>query len=133
MLTVGALGEKTNEAASFTSKGPGTFGNAKQKPELSAPGTNIISASGRGDTFVKKSGTSMSTPNIAGVISLLWSAVPALDRDIEKTNQILFDTALKQTSRECSSPQGTPNYVFGHGTVNVAAAYERAVKLYGSN
>jgi len=132
VLTVGALGEKVDTIAGFSSKGPGpAVYNNTLKPEISGPGTNIMSASGNSMTYVRKSGTSMSTPLIAGVISLLWSAVPALDRDIKKTNQILYETANHQQSQDCESRTPSPNNVYGYGTINALKAFERAQELYG--
>jgi len=88
VLTVGALGDKTNVIAPFSSKGPNNaFYNNTLKPEISAPGTNIMSASGNGMIYVRKSGTSMATPLVAGVIALLWDAVPALNRNIQKNKR----------------------------------------------
>jgi len=132
VLTVGALGDKTNLIASFSSRGPNNaFYNNTLKPEISAPGTNIMSASGNGMIYVRKSGTSMATPLVAGVIALLWDAVPALNRNIQKTNEVLYESALKQESTDCES-RGTPNNVYGHGTINAFRAYEIAHKLYGN-
>jgi len=71
----------------------------------------------------------MSTPTVAGAISLLWSAVPKLKRDIATTNKILLETSLKQESTQCNSPSKTPNYVFGHGTINILKAYEKAKEM----
>jgi len=133
VLTCGALGERTNVIASFSSRGPGpAVYNNTLKPEISAPGTNIMSALGGSMNYGKKSGTSMSTPLIAGVVALLWSAVPKLDRKIKETNQILYETALHQTSTECESRQPTPNNVYGYGTINALKAFERAHELYGN-
>jgi len=133
VLTCGALGDKTNVIAGFSSKGPGpAVYNNTLKPEISAPGTNIVSALGNGVGFGSKSGTSMSTPLIAGSIALLWSAVPKLDRKIKETNEILYQSALHQTSTDCESRQGSPNNVYGYGTINIAKAFEMAHKLYGN-
>jgi len=66
----------------------------------------------------------MSTPNVAGGVALLWSAVPGLQRNIAKTNEILEKSSKGQKSDLCE-PKGSPNGLFGHGTVD----YEKAVKL----
>jgi subtilisin family serine protease len=132
VLTVGALGFKTNVIASFSSKGPNNAHyNNTLKPEISAPGTQVVSASGSGTGYSAKSGTSMATPLVAGVIAQLWSKYPDLDRQIAKTNEILYKSALHQVSRECESSKPTPNNVYGHGTISAKRAFEIAEELYG--
>jgi len=72
---------------------------------------------------------SMATPAVAGAVALLWSAVPSLERNIEKTREIFEKSAEHQTSNLCNSPQPTPNNVYGYGTINVIKAYELAKSL----
>jgi len=74
----------------------------------------------------------MATPLVAGVIALLWDAVPKLDRKIRETNEILYKTANHQTSRDCESTTDSPNNVFGYGTINALKAFEMANQLYGN-
>ena len=60
----------------FSSRGPRSI-DSLIKPEIAAPGANIISADmGSGDKVVKKSGTSMAGPHISGVMALLRQAFP---------------------------------------------------------
>jgi len=124
--------KKTNVIASFSSKGPNNaYYNSSLKPEISSPGTNVISANGRGTGYTSKSGTSMATPLVAGIIALLWEAVPALDRQIQKTNEVLYKSALHQTSTDCQSTKPSPNNVYGWGTINAEKALTLAIELYG--
>jgi len=133
VLTCGALGFQTEAIASFSSRGPGPrVYNNTLKPEIVAPGTTINSALGNSNNYGKKSGTSMSTPLIAGVIALLWDAVPRLDRKIKETNEILFKSSNHQKSRDCESTTDSPNNVFAYGTINALKAYEMAQELYGN-
>lgn len=63
---------------SFTSKGPRSIDGAI-KPEISAPGSNVISAKmGGGNASVQMSGTSMAAPHMAGVMALVKQAHPEL-------------------------------------------------------
>jgi serine protease AprX len=129
VLSVGALNKEANTLASFSSRGPVTVdGSNRLKPEISAPGVSVVSAASRGG-YTALSGTSMATPAVCGAVALLWSAVPNLSRNINKTLEILFKTALKQTSTDCRS-SGSPNNLFGHGTINILKAVEEAQKLY---
>lgn len=62
----------------FSSKGPRSL-DGLLKPEISAPGANIISAEmGGGQKGIQMSGTSMAGPHIAGVMALVKQAYPTL-------------------------------------------------------
>ncbi|OFZ31361.1 MAG: hypothetical protein A2622_01880 [Bdellovibrionales bacterium RIFCSPHIGHO2_01_FULL_40_29] len=62
----------------FSSKGPRSV-DGFIKPEISAPGSNVISAKiGGGKSIVQMSGTSMSAPHMAGVVALVKQAQPNL-------------------------------------------------------
>jgi len=124
-LTIGATDFQRDTIASFSGRGPITIdGSNRRKPDLTGPGVNVRS-SVPGNRYASYSGTSMATPTVAGGIALLWGAIPSLSRNIDKTNDILFKTAAKQTSNECNS-NGTPNNVFGYGTVNIESAFLEA-------
>jgi subtilisin family serine protease len=62
----------------FSSRGPRSE-DGLIKPEIAAPGSNIISADrGSGDQGIQMSGTSMAAPHIAGVMALLKQRFPTL-------------------------------------------------------
>ncbi|HIB24448.1 MAG TPA: hypothetical protein EYO22_07075 [Candidatus Poseidoniales archaeon] len=148
-VTVGAtddintINRGDDTVASYSSRGPRRDNGDSNpynelKPEISAPGTNIIQAEGCVTTGLcnnlfsdasqntytgRGSGTSYATPSVSGVIALVIEANPDLD-------PLQIKEVLKQTAERrgpASVPDVDPywNRDFGYGMVD---AYE-AVKL----
>ncbi len=77
----------------FSSRGPRSY-DLLIKPEITAPGQNIISASfGEGSKVVQMSGTSMSGPHMAGVMALMKQKYPNL------TSQELKSVVMSTTKQ----------------------------------
>lgn len=122
-LTVGAV-DSADRPASFTSAGPRPGDNAL-KPDLAAPGVDILAARSRlapgtGD-YTSMSGTSMATPQVAGVAALL------AERHPDWSGAELKD-ALLSTSRQLD----TSAYVLGAGRVSVPDAVRAGLTATGS-
>ncbi|GAA0566608.1 S8 family serine peptidase [Paractinoplanes ferrugineus] len=81
-LTVGAV-DSQGRIAGFSSHGP-LIGSHAAKPEISAPGVDIVAARAAGTTlgtaidndYVASSGTSMATPHVAGAAAVLAQRHP---------------------------------------------------------
>ncbi|SCL14503.1 S8 family serine peptidase [Micromonospora inyonensis] len=125
VFTVGAV-DRSRRVTDFSSRGP-VPGVAK--PDLVAPGAAVRSAMPGGGYSVLD-GTSMATPQVAGVVALMWSADPALVGDLDRTRSILRETATPvetspQPGGETGSCGGTAN-VAGAGLVDAYAAVRAA-------
>lgn len=126
--------------ANFTSWGP-VIGNP-DKPDVSAPGGDVMAAlssytsstehtpsntlnfNGRTYGFCRLSGTSMSSPFVAGVVALMLEANPYLTPDQVKS--ILKETAFLDEFTEATSPVR-----YGAGKVDAYQAVMRALNYTG--
>ncbi|MGI9026707.1 MAG: S8 family serine peptidase [Burkholderiaceae bacterium] len=115
-------------AASTRAGGKASFSNFGSKVALAAPGTGILSTLNTGttvpgaDTYVNYSGTSMATPHVAGVASLLLSQNPALTPAQVKSRLQLTARAFPTgTGGDCTTA------LCGAGIVDAGAALGTAV------
>jgi subtilisin family serine protease len=128
VFSVGAI-DKNGNMADFSSRGPVTAdGSGRMKPDIAAPGVGILSSTPLG-TYSTYSGTSMAGPHVVGAIALLWSAVPSLIGDIDRTEQILIASASPYNGdRSYGCFEGrTPNAAYGYGILNVYEAVKMAL------
>jgi subtilisin family serine protease len=117
-----------NRLQSFTSRGP-RFGDSAIKPDVTAPGGSILSASvGTGTGGAVLSGTSMSSPHVAGVAALARDLHP--EWTIAEIKALLMNTA---TNAEPTAGIPYPVSLMGAGRVRVdAAAASESVVVPGS-
>ncbi|WP_245736264.1 S8 family serine peptidase [Micromonospora pattaloongensis] len=122
-LTVGAV-DKSDELADFSSRGP-RVGDDAVKPDITAPGVDIVAAKAAGtqlgepvgEAYVAASGTSMATPHVAGAVALLAQQHPQWAA-----------TELKATLMASAKPHPELGaYAQGAGRVDVARAITQPV------
>ncbi|WP_329140194.1 S8 family serine peptidase [Streptomyces sp. NBC_01476] len=119
-LTVGAV-DATDNVAFFSSQGP-RVGDGGLKPEITAPGVDVLAArsqyapEGEG-SYQTLSGTSMATPHVAGAAALLAAVHPEL------TGGQLKDLLASSSLR---TPQ-YDSFQAGSGRVDAAAAVHARV------
>lgn len=114
VLTCGAT-SNTGAIASFSSDGPTADG--RTKPELLARGVDTRTVSSSSDSsYSGLSGTSLSTPLVAGAVACLVQAHPTWTVNQMRTH--LFETADYFVTNGTFDPQ----YVLGYGMVDAAAA-----------
>ncbi len=111
----------TDRASTSSSQGPSPNGTVK--PDLSAPGTDILSANtgadGAPDGFVLASGTSMASPHVAGAAAVLRQAWP--DWTPAQVKAALLASA-EPVVKVAQDP--APATVQGAGRLNLAAALD---------
>jgi len=124
--TVGAV-DATDAIAGFSSIGPVLAdGSSRLKPDLVAPGVSLRSCARGGAYASGLSGTSAAAPHVAGAVALLWSALPGLAGDVDRTEEALERGAVARTvDLTCGDYAGgdVPNAVFGWGRLDVEGAY----------
>ncbi|PRY21986.1 subtilisin family serine protease [Pseudosporangium ferrugineum] len=119
-LTVGAV-DKEDAIADFSSRGPRN-GDRAIKPDITAPGVDIVAAKAAGsdrevppgtpDGYIPLRGTSMATPHVSGAALLLAQAHPGWRAD-----------RLKRTLMATARPNDDLGpFEQGAGRVDVAAA-----------
>jgi subtilisin family serine protease len=127
--SVGAV-DSSGTLAYFSSMGPVTVdGSRRTKPDILAPGVGVMS-SFPGTTYEENSGTSMAGPHVVGVVALMWSANPHLIGNIDRTREILNQTADPYSGSvpECASTSGLPNNAGGYGIVNAFKAVQMSLE-----
>ncbi|XP_031284874.1 LOW QUALITY PROTEIN: subtilisin-like protease SBT3.8 [Pistacia vera] len=98
------------KVAIFSSRGPSSISPAILKPDIAAPGVNILAAVAPHDQFNDNgfnvlSGTSMATPHVAGIVALLKASHH--DWSPAAIKSALVTTAWK------NSPSGSPTFAEG--------------------
>ncbi|MGL4344408.1 MAG: S8 family peptidase [Cellulosilyticaceae bacterium] len=88
VISVGAYNTATNQIAPFSGRGY-TRGDKEVKPDLVAPGVDILAPSNSGG-YQRLSGTSMATPHVTGAIALMmeWGIV-------KKNNVFLYGASVR--------------------------------------
>ncbi|MCK5399002.1 S8 family serine peptidase, partial [bacterium] len=116
-FAVGAV-DSANTIADFSSRGPSTCGTGTTiKPEVSAPGVQVWSVAGDGNTGYKYGdGTSMACPHVAGAAALLLQAKPSAS--VNDIKNALYNTAVYGPGQR----EEDNNY--GKGVIDVYAAYQ---------
>lgn len=126
-LTVAAV-DKEDEMADFSSRGP-RVGDGAAKPDIAAPGVDIVAARAAGtamgtvvdDYYTTASGTSMATPHVAGAAAIIAQQHPEMRG--QEIKALLMGTA---------TDLGHDVYAQGVGRVNVGTAVDPTIIPSGS-
>ena len=119
VVTVSAT-TRTEQLASFSNRGLGVI-------DVAAPGRTILSTIVNNNGYGTKSGTSMASPHVAGVLALMKSAHPDWT-----PAQLVAKLRAQADDRACSAPEGgtstpctgpaTDNSYYGEGIVDALDA-----------
>ncbi|MBI2689500.1 MAG: S8 family serine peptidase [Acidobacteria bacterium] len=110
----------------FSSSGPTRDG--RQKPEISAPGHNVMAARSRSVTGITRmSGTSMASPAVTGTAALVLAQALAAGRSLSIGE---IRDALTGTARK-NPPNGLPVWDprYGFGRISAVAAVNQAAAV----
>ena len=122
------------EMAGFSSYGPAIAGGGDLlKPDITAPGVDVIAAvspagDSGGNSFNALSGTSMSTPHIAGIAALIMQAHPTWTPTWVKSALMTTATTLDNQGKpiQRAGKDATP-LDYGSGHVRPAPAFNPGV------
>ena len=136
-----SFGDKVGEWATFSSVGPSM--NGLMKPEVVAPGNNVLASyssyymeknptetsvhvaystvNDRTYPWGSNSGTSMSTPVVAGAVAIWLQANPLLTR-----NDII--EILQKTCRHPEEGLSYPNHKYGYGEIDIYSGLLEVLK-----
>jgi serine protease AprX len=109
ILAVGAVGDQ-EQVAPFSSRGPSADGRVK--PDVMAMGWGAIGLDAAGEFVVPISGTSFSSPILAGLVACLWQLHPG------RTSTEIMDAV-----RRSASLWTAPNDSMGYGIPDFMQAH----------
>ncbi|XP_071725244.1 subtilisin-like protease SBT3.4 [Rutidosis leptorrhynchoides] len=115
----------STKVAYFSSRGPNSYAPEILKPDIAAPGVNILTINSHvefNSKFAFDSGTSSATPHVAGIVALLKSLRPEWSPAAIKS-AITTTAHIKSPSGEPIRAHGMPTkladpFDFGGGIIN---------------
>ena len=144
VTSVGSTGTDDGQYASHSNWGPtdsedvlNGYAYPWVKPQVVAPGVNIMSAiSSADDAYAYWGGTSMSAPHVSGLVALMWQAGDCLVGDFVQTENLIEKSAVPipyDSGNGDEGPENIPNYATGWGEINVLAAATEAMIYCGES
>jgi len=120
----GTIGPSTkvsqdNRVADFSSRGPNGGAPDIIKPDVAAPGVDIIAAGGP-TPYISISGTSMASPHVAGLFALLKEAHPGWSPAMAKS---AIMTSARQDLFKTLGPDAADPFDIGAGAIVPAGAF----------
>lgn len=114
---------------------PDPRGYPTLKPQVVAPGVDIVSAVDGTNFYGAMNGTSMSAPHTSGLVALMLEAGDCLRGDYATVGTMIMQTARPIDYDSGGSPPpgpgNVPNYATGWGEINAPAAVDAAAHACG--
>ena len=125
-----AATDENGKVTDFSSRGPAIFqGKTVQKPDISAPGKDVIS-SVPGGKMEAMSGTSMAAPHVAGVAALLLQVNPKLTP--AEIREVLIKSSMPVDVDGNAISTHTWTKTYGMGRLNAYEAVRMLAKFSDS-
>ena len=114
--TLDTTGYEADIMAASSSRGPATGLSDVIKPDITAPGTDILAAYRTGDNYDLMSGTSMASPHVAGAAALMRALYPSWS--VTEIQSALMTTAWTDMLKEDFANPAIP-FDMGSGRVDL--------------
>ncbi|MEA2064114.1 MAG: S8 family serine peptidase, partial [Gemmatimonadota bacterium] len=116
-FAVGAV-DSLGRIATFSSRGPSACDSSSIKPNICAPGRNVITIVSTNYLYqlTRVNGTSFASPYVAGLAALMKQANPGLTP--KEIKELILETAT-------DAGQPGPDFAYGYGIIDPAAIFER--------
>lgn len=126
ILSVGSVNSKYKKSG-FSSIGPTKDG--RMKPEVVALGESVVVLSNQ-NKFVRKNGTSFSSPLVAGFAAGVWQMFPSLTSS--EIRELIIASARSEEEPNHETGYGIPNYriLIGESALSVEELLDGSISIY---
>jgi len=131
-IVVGAYDAHRDDKPLFENSSSGKTRDGRKKPEVSAPGVQVLVADSRDVSRNRQTGTSVSAPAVTGIVALMMAEATArgISLTADQIKSMLIKAARKNpphSSTKTSDDDGwDPRY--GFGRVNAANAVSQVIE-----
>lgn len=125
VFAIGAV-DYSGNIAGFSSRGYPM--DTRIKPNICAVGSGTIVADAYSDFITSSSGTSFSSPTIAGMTACLWQANP--DFNNKQVMEVLEMSASQATDPDQTYGYGIPNYEAAHAFVGIETSPKKDISSF---
>ncbi len=108
---------RVDNIATSSSRGPASDGRIK--PDIGAVGTSVVSTTDP-NSYTTKTGTSMSSPGVAGTLATLYQAYRDTNGGSDPAHAGLLKAILMNTAEDLGNPG--PDFIYGYGRINARRA-----------